>query len=339
MAVVDVSEAFLSEEARIGRAQAALSACGVDGLVTGVERLRGQSHESWRVERRSEAPVVLRMEPERGILPPYDLRSEARLLRGLAESGIPVPRVLGVDVESAGFGRNCLVLEWVDGELLSKRQLDAEAAEAYCSMLRRIHTLDWQAAGLEWLPLPRDSGPALRERAEIAERLRSFGVEDAPHIRRLREALASRSPSQVSPMLVHGDVNFGNFMLGSTKRSLGQRLDDDVEETLCIAAVLDWEQSHLGDPLSDWGRLAAEDLLGNLDLSDAARQVMCESVERYQRSPEDLHYWTLHQLYKHSSATGALSVLRGWDFEQIAKMYAKPTERLLSGLSSAHSWV
>ncbi len=280
------------------------------------------------MERVDLPPVALRIEPERGILPPYDLPSEARLLRRLGRAGIPVARVLGVcaDLDPAEVAnRGCVVIEWVDGEVLIRNRVEADAARAYCDTLRSIHTLDWRAAGLDWMPLPPESGPALRERAEILERLQSFGVADLPHIRRLRQALEGQAPQSTPPMLVHGDVNFGNFIL---------RPGNPPQ----IAAVLDWEQTHLGDPLSDWGRLAAEDLLGNLDLSDGARQVMLQSLEGYARSDEDLHYWTLHQLYKHSSATGALLVLRGWDVDQIAAMYAEPTERLLSGRGRTGVW-
>ena len=246
--------------------------------------------------------------------------SEARLLRHLKHAGIPVPTVLGACAElrtTADAGPGCLVVEWVDGEVLIRNRVEKGVARTYCETLAAIHSLDWRAAGLEWLPLPPAAGPAIRERAEILERLRSFGVADLPHIRRLREALEGRAPELTAPMLVHGDVNFGNFIL---------RSDAPPQ----VAAVLDWEQAHLGDPLSDWGRLAAEDLLGNLSLSDEARQVMREALDSYGRSDEDQHYWTLHQLYKHSSATGALIVLRGWDVDQIAAMYAEPTERLLS---------
>ncbi len=304
----------------IQRAQAALAACGVDGEVTAVERLKGQSHISLRVERADAAPVELRIEPQRGILPPYDLPSEARLLRLLRRAGIAVPEVLGVcaDLEpSADRGQGCLALEWVEGDVMIRGRVEADAARAYCETLRRIHTLDWRVAGIDWLPEPPVVGPAVRERREIMTRLRSFGVDDAPHIRRLRDALDGLAPSEQPPMLVHGDVNFGNIILSpdSPRR---------------VAAVLDWEQTHLGDPLSDWGRLAAEDLLGNLDLSADARAVMQDARTAYGRSDDDLHYWTLHQLYKHASATAALTVLRGWDFEQIAAMYAEPTERLLS---------
>lgn len=311
------------ERARIERAQAALSACGVGGAVSSIERLKGQSHISWRVERIDAAPVVVRIEPKRGILPPYDLPSEARLLTLLDRAGIPVPKTLGSCADlgpSKDAGRGCIVVDWVDGDVLIRHRLEADVARAYCQTLWQIHTLDWRAAGLDWLPLPPDSGPAIHEREQIASRLKAFGVFDLPHIRRLREALDGRAPSATEPMLVHCDVNFGNFVLQP-----GQR-----DEASRIAAVLDWEQAHLGDPLLDWGRLAAEDLLGNLDLSDAARQVMRSSLESYERSEEDLHYWTLHQLYKHSSATGALLVLRGWDADQIAEMYQEPTERLLS---------
>ena len=313
-----MADAAVSDEFQ--QAQAALSACGVDGTVSSVQRLSGKSHISYRVERAGAAPVAVRIEPQRGILPPYDLPAEARLLSHLAQAGVPVATVLGgcADFDpSAKERRGCLVVEWVDGEVLNRNRVDAEAARAYFETLRRIHTLDWRAAGIDWLPLPPKSGPAIREREEIARRLMSFGVYDEPNIRRLREALEARRPQSPTPMLVHGDVNLGNFII---------RQGDPPQ----VAAVLDWEQTHLGDPLSDWGRLLVEDLLGNLDLSEGARQVMSDTLDRYGRDEEDLRYWTLHQLYKRSSATGALTVVHGWDIEQIAETYAEPTERLLS---------
>ena len=50
-------------------------------------------------------------------------------------------------------------------------------------------------------------------------------------------------------------------------------------------------QTHLGDPLSDWGRLAAEDLLGNLDLSPAGEAGDARiALASYGRSDDDIHY-------------------------------------------------
>lgn len=320
--VVGVTDESDALRMHLQLAEAALSISGIAGPITRVERLKGQSHITLKVERLDAEPVVLRLEPERGILPPYDVPSEARLLGVLRDAGVPVPKVLGVGRhEDRGF----LVIEWVSGEVMIRRQVDADVARAYCAVLRRIHTLDWRSAGLDWLPEPSESGPALRERAEILDRLQGFGVADLPHIRRLRWALEGLAPTGISPMLVHGDVNFGNFII---------ERPSDPEQHLRVAAVLDWEQTHLGDPLSDWGRLAAEDLLGNLDLDDAARRTMQTALDQYGRSAEDLHYWTLHQLYKHASATAALSILRGWDINQIAATYQEPTDWLLSGSRS-----
>ncbi len=281
------------------------------------QRLRGQSHISWKVERDARPPVVLRMTPQRGILPPYDLIREAALMDRLREAGLHLPAVLGRTDELAPTARTagaCLVLEWIDGSPLSNAPMDAQSAAVYCQTLQQIHSLDSATLALPDLEPPPRIGAALREREEIRRRLESFNLLDVAHIQRLREALAGRPPSIVEPMLVHGDVNFGNIILQPDGRPV----------------VLDWEQAHLGDPLSDWGRLAAEDLLGNLELTPDARTTIASAVADYGRSAEDLHYWTLHQLFKHASATGALTVLRGWDMEQIAAMYDEPTRVLLS---------
>lgn len=322
--VVGVTDESDAVRMHLKLAEAALSISGIAGPITGVERLKGQSHITLKIERLHAEPVVLRLEPERGILPPYDVLSEARLLRRLRETGIPVPMVLGVGSHE---GRGFLVTEWVSGVVMIRHQVDADVARAYGAMLRKIHTLDWRSARLNWLPEPSELGPALRERAEILDRLRSFGVADLPHVCRLRQALEDLAPTDTEPMLVHGDVNFGNFII---ERQPDTERQPDPEQQPRVAAVLDWEQTHLGDPLSDWGRLAAEDLLGNLDLSDAARRAIQSALDQYGRSAEDLHYWTLHQLYKHASATAALSILRDWDINQIAAMYQEPTNWLLS---------
>jgi aminoglycoside phosphotransferase (APT) family kinase protein len=65
--------------------------------------------------------------------------------------------------------------------------------------------------------------------------------EDDPFdadVRRLHSALAEALPSQSRSSIVHGDYRIDNTMLD----------DDDAEKVL---AVLDWEMSTLGDPISD----------------------------------------------------------------------------------------
>ena len=63
----------------------------------------------------------------------------------------------------------------------------------------------------------------------------------------LREAIAWLRANRASSgrvALVHGDYRIGNFILGADRR---------------IAAVLDWELAHVGDPVEDiaWASPAA----------------------------------------------------------------------------------
>jgi aminoglycoside phosphotransferase (APT) family kinase protein len=57
-------------------------------------------------------------------------------------------------------------------------------------------------------------------------------------VKRLHSALAQAIPSQSRSSIVHGDYRIDNTML-------------DSEDATRVLAVLDWEMSTLGDPLSD----------------------------------------------------------------------------------------
>src|SRR5512140_270320 len=87
-------------------------------------------------ERRS---VALRVQRERGIFEPYDVLREARVLRCLAPSEVPVPGVLGEEPSPALLGAPFIVLEWIDAPHMG------EAPEAdfntFTEMVARIHGL------------------------------------------------------------------------------------------------------------------------------------------------------------------------------------------------------
>jgi aminoglycoside phosphotransferase (APT) family kinase protein len=57
-------------------------------------------------------------------------------------------------------------------------------------------------------------------------------------VRRLHSALAEALPTQSRTSIVHGDYRIDNTML-------------DSEDSTKVLAVLDWEMSTLGDPISD----------------------------------------------------------------------------------------
>ena len=88
----------------------------------------GISYETWLVDAEDPASgdgvrLVLRREPLRGPLEPYDVAREATVLRGLAGTGVPVPAVLGLCADPAITGRPFSVLEYVEGEVPDYRTI------------------------------------------------------------------------------------------------------------------------------------------------------------------------------------------------------------------------
>ena len=121
--------------------------------------------------------------------------------------------------------------------------------------LARIHSIDPAATEL---PVP-DGDPILAQLDHWEEELDRIG-EPLPVVELGLRWLRSNRPEPVAAGLVHGDFRLGNFIV-----------DEDG-----LAAVIDWELAHLGDPVEDIGwlcirswRFGSDDLqvagVGDLD--------------------------------------------------------------------------
>lgn len=262
-----------------------LTACGVGGTALSARRLDGGvSNLSWRIERDGEAPVALRVERDRGIFQPYDVRREARVLRCLANSAVPVPEVLGEAGPESPLGAACIVLAWIDAPHMGQVPMTANLIDAYRSAVETIHAVDWQDLGLGFLDPP-DPGSeaALRDLSAVHARAADFGCDGDSHIAHLAAVARRHLPNSPPPRLCHGDINVFNYLVG-------------VDEQ--IVGVVDWEQANLGDPLSDWGLITALASLRGLSAPPEAHPLAAPAFARLDRNPADLRYWMLHQIYK-----------------------------------------
>jgi aminoglycoside phosphotransferase (APT) family kinase protein len=141
-------------------------------------------------------------------------------------------------------------MERVAGETLARRLLrDAQFATARGAMtaqlgatLARIHSLDPTDPALTGLPsTPND---VLAGRADVlatAERARALALEPHPVLELAERWLLARVPVRHRRSVVHGDFRIGNVIFDSQG----------------LRSVLDWELSHVGDPLEDLGWLCA----------------------------------------------------------------------------------
>ncbi len=241
-----------------------------------------------------DVPLVLRPQRADGILAPYDVSRQFRVMRALANTGVPVPAVAWHEPDANVLGAPFYIMQRVSGETLplfwygQSPRLDV-AAEA----LARIHAVDWRAAGLDFLlpPTPASPTPLESEIAAWRARAERLRIARAPLLVALAEWLRANEPGDAKHSLLHGDPNPGNYLFE------GQR----------VVAVVDWEVAAIGDPRSDLGFYSAlHTVFGGMPMPDS-RTLLSDAYERVTGVPlHDLQYYEATGLYRMAV------VMAGW---------------------------
>jgi aminoglycoside phosphotransferase (APT) family kinase protein len=224
---------------------------GLDGEMRLTRIGGGQSNPTWFVDFADAAipqSLVLRKQPPGPLLPSaHAVDREARIMKALAATDVPVPEVLAVSDDRSVVGTPFYVMRKLDGRVFPHTSLPeiapAERGAYYQAMaqtLARLHAVDWQAVGLGDYGKPGNFFE--RQVARWTRQwLASKGAENAD-IERLIDWLPRHIPSGADALtttIAHGDFRMGNLMFHPTEPR--------------VIAVLDWELSTLGHPLADLG--------------------------------------------------------------------------------------
>lgn len=187
--------------------------------------------------------LVLRKKPPGKLLPSaHAVDREYRVLDALADTDVPVPKVLTYCDDDAVVGTPFYVMEHVEGRIFSDATLSAAPASDRRAMYRdaarvlaAIHGIDVHAVGLSDYGKP---GRYIERQIERWSRQWSLSRAKAiPEIDRLIDWLRENVPRDDHCGLVHGDFRIGNLIFHPAEPR--------------IVTVLDWELSTLGDPLAD----------------------------------------------------------------------------------------
>ena len=170
------------------------------------------------------------------------LAVEARLMGLACQAGVPGPEVHMALRPEDRLGEG-FVMEWIDGESLGSRiNRSDDLATARmglareCGMaLARIHAIDVDSSGLRDALNEVDPADEVRQ---TWERYKGFGSPQ-PMIDFTARWLLDHLPQESERALVHGDFRNGNLVVAPGG----------------MAAVLDWEIAHIGDPMRDLGWL------------------------------------------------------------------------------------
>ncbi|MFH8728442.1 phosphotransferase family protein [Streptomyces termitum] len=209
----------------------------------------------------------------------HDMRREHRVITALGPSAVPVPGTVLLCEDEEVLGAPFYVMEFVEGTpYRSASQLAPLGPErtraavlGLVDTLVDLHAVDPAEAGLA--DFGRPEGFLDRQLRRWGKQLAASRGRELPGIEELHAALGRALPASPAPAVVHGDYRLDNALVG----------DDDR-----IRAVLDWEMSTLGDPLTDLGLLVMYstplDLPGSpisTTATAAGHPAAAELVERY----------------------------------------------------------
>ncbi|XP_074410355.1 acyl-CoA dehydrogenase family member 10 isoform X2 [Zonotrichia albicollis] len=167
---------------------------------------------------------------------------EYRVLKALAEAGVPVPPVLALCEDRSILGSAFLLLEHRAGHIHRTLSLPAVPPPrrrswygAMANVLARIHSLEPGAAELQELG---EHGNYIQQQFETwTKQYRAVETHTIPAMERLIQWLPLHFPESQKTTLVHGDFRMGHLVF-----------HPDRPEVL---AVLGWKFATLGDPLCD----------------------------------------------------------------------------------------
>ncbi|TQN31843.1 aminoglycoside phosphotransferase (APT) family kinase protein [Haloactinospora alba] len=220
----------------------------VQGELAGEVIAGGRSNLTYRVTDGHRAWAV-RRPPLGHVLPTaHDMGREHRVIAALAGTGVPVPPTVLLCEDPDVLGANFYVMDFVDGTPYRRReQLEEIGPErtrglvlSLVDTLVELHTVDPGSVGLE--DFGRPDGYLQRQLRRWGKQLDASRSRDLPGIDELQQRLTTMLPESPAPTVVHGDYRLDNVL---------------VDERDRITAVLDWEMSTLGDPLTDLALIIA----------------------------------------------------------------------------------
>jgi aminoglycoside phosphotransferase (APT) family kinase protein len=251
------------------------------GVAPEIEELRrltgGASRETWSFAAGGRE-LILRRDPPGRPSAPGAMRLEADSMRACGRAHLRVPEVI-VDDDGTLLGTAGLVMARVPGETLARRILrDDEFAHARDVL---VDDLGAFLAGFHAIDPNEVSGA--NEVDSLEQYWSSYQmVEDhSPTFEKAYEWLVDNRPPRSATTLVHGDLRMGNVIV--TPEGL--------------AAVIDWELVHAGDPLEDLGWLCVKAWRFGEPLEVGGVGTIDQLVDAYERAGgqkvdrDALHWW------------------------------------------------
>ena len=218
---------------------------GFAGPLTATKFKGGQSNPTYLIEAASGNYVLRRKPPGLLLASAHAVDREFRVLEALSRTAVPVAAPLHLCTDEAVIGSMFYLMSHVPGRIYWDPALPELAREArgehYDAILRTLaalHSVDVDAVGLADYGKP--GNYFARQLRRWSEQYRASELARVEPMEQLIEWLAAHVPEDDGQTaLVHGDWRIDNLIF-------------DAQEPR-VRAIVDWELSTLGHPLSDLG--------------------------------------------------------------------------------------
>lgn len=222
---------------------------GASGDVQVTQIAGGSSNLTFRV-RDGEHDWVLRRPPLRHVLATaHDMGREHRMQSALQSTDVPIAAQVAACDDESVIGAPFYMMARLDGVVYDDIDATASltdeqgvaASFELMDVLARLHGIDYEAVGLG--DFGRPAGYLERQVKRWQTQWEKSKTIEMPVVDEVAQSLERHLPTGSRHAIVHGDYSFNNTMF---------RRDDPAR----MQAVLDWEMSTLGDPLTDVGTVA-----------------------------------------------------------------------------------
>ncbi|GIX31223.1 MAG: aminoglycoside phosphotransferase [Porticoccaceae bacterium] len=233
---------FALDEARLA-AYLEERVAGFRGPLVATKFPGGQSNPTYRIDTPGGRYVLRRKPPGRLLPSAHAVDREYRVMRALADTEVPVPRVFLLCEDDSVIGSAFYLMEHVEGRVFWDPALPGESPESRAAIydemnrvLAALHAVDPAAVGLA--DFGRPGNYFARQVGRWTKQYRATETESIPEMEHLIRWLPEHLPDDDGRVaIVHGDFRLDNMIFHPTEPR--------------VLALLDWELSTLGHPLAD----------------------------------------------------------------------------------------
>ena len=266
-----------------------------------VEQFKGgQSNPTYLVHAGGKSYVMRRKPPNKLLPSAHAVDREYRVITALAATDVPVAKTYALCTDEAVIGTAFYIMDYVEGRILWDPALPgmtpAERSAVFDEMNRVIaalHRVDYGAVGLGNYGKP--GSYFARQIDRWSKQYRASETETIEAMEHLIDWLPQHIPADDQTRIVHGDFRIDNVIFHPGEpRAL---------------AVLDWELSTLGHPMSDFAyhclmwRMSAGEFRGLADMDVKALGIPSEPeyvaayCRRVGREPVPEHEWEYYMAF------------------------------------------